>query len=60
MDIVAEDALIIEIKAVENLLPVHQAQLLSYLNRSDKWIGIPLNFHVWVLKNGIKRIVNNF
>ena len=53
MDIVAEDALIIEIKAVENLLPVHHAQLLSYLNRSDKWIGLLLNFHVPVLKNGI-------
>lgn len=60
MDIVVEDSVIIEIKAIEKILPVHEAQLLSYLKLYNKKLGLLLNFHVPVLKNGMKRIANNF
>jgi GxxExxY protein len=43
---------------VEHILPFHEAQLLSYLKLANKPIGLLLNFHVSVLKNGIKRIIN--
>lgn len=60
MDIVVEDLIILEIKAVERIIPVHEAQLLSYLKLYDKRIGLLLNFHVPRLRDGIRRIVNNF
>jgi GxxExxY protein len=60
MDIVVENAVVIEIKAVERILPVHEAQVLSYLKLYNKKVGLLLNFHVPVLKSGLKRIVNNF
>lgn len=60
MDIVVEDLVIVEVKAVERLIPVHDAQLLSYLKLHDKKVGLLMNFHVSILKNGLKRIVNNF
>jgi GxxExxY protein len=60
MDFVVEDAVIIEIKAMEQLAPVHYAQLLSYLRLADKRVGLLINFHVRMLKDGIKRIVNDF
>lgn len=60
MDIVVENLVIIEIKAVEKILSVHEAQILSYLKLYNKKLGLLLNFHVPVLKNGIKRIANNF
>lgn len=60
MDVVVEDLIIVEIKAVERILPVHEAQLLSYLKLHNKKLGLLLNFHVSVLKNGMKRIANNF
>jgi len=60
MDIVVEDLVIIEVKAVEKLIPIHDAQLLSYLKMHNKKVGLLLNFHVPVLKKGLKRIVNNF
>ena len=50
----------VEIKAVEALAPIHDAQLLSYLRLSGKRVGLLMNFHVRVLKNGLKRIVNEF
>lgn len=58
MDIVVEDVLVLEIKPVERIIPVHEAQLLSYLKLADKPIGLLLNFHAPVLKDGIKRIGN--
>ena len=58
MDIVVEDLLILEIKAVDKIIPVHEAQLLSYLKLANKPIGLILNFHASVLKEGIKRIRN--
>lgn len=60
LDLVVEDEIIVEIKAVETLLPIHEAQLLSYLRLAHKRVGLLINFHVPVLKNGLKRIVNEF
>jgi GxxExxY protein len=60
MDIVVNESVIIEIEAVERIIPVHEAQLLSYLKLTGMKVGLLLNFHVPVLKSGIKRIVNNF
>ena len=60
MDVVVENAVIIELKTVEDLLPVHQAQLITYLKLYDRSIGLLINFNVPVLKDGIKRIVHNF
>ena len=50
---------ILEIKVVENLLPIHEAQLLTYLKLSKLKVGFLLNFNVAVMKNGIKRMVLN-
>lgn len=60
MDVVVEESVIIETKAVERIVPVHEAQLLSYLKLTGIKVGLLLNFHVPVLKSGIKRIVNNY
>jgi GxxExxY protein len=60
LDLVVEDSVVVEIKAIEHLAPIHDAQLLSYLRLSEKRIGLIINFHVRLLKNGIKRIVNEF
>jgi len=59
MDVVVENLVIVELKAVERILPVHEAQLLSYLKIYNKKIGLLINFHVPILKSGLKRIVNN-
>ena len=60
LDLMIEKEVIVEIKSVEKLLPIHQAQLMSYLKLSDCKVGLLINFNVKVLKNGIKRVVNNF
>ena len=60
MDFVVEDEIVVEIKAVETLLPIHEAQLLSYLRLAHKKVGLLINFHVPVLKSGLKRMVNEF
>jgi GxxExxY protein len=60
LDLVVENAVIVEIKAVEHLAPINDAQLLSYLRLSGMKVGLLINFHVRVLKNGLKRIVNEF
>jgi GxxExxY protein len=60
MDLVVEDEIVVEVKAVERLMPIHEAQLLSYLRIRGKRAGLLINFHVRLLKNGIKRIVNDF
>ena len=57
IDLLVEDAVIIEIKAVECLEPIHQAQLLSYLKLSGCRIGLLINFNVRVLKDGIRRLM---
>lgn len=53
-----EGLVIVEIKAVERLLPIHEAQLLSYLKLSNKKLGLLINFHTLRVKEGYKRIVN--
>ena len=58
IDLIVEDLVEIEIKAVERLAPIHEAQLLSYLKLSGKRLGLLINFHVLRLKDGYKRIAN--
>lgn len=60
IDVIVENELIIELKSVEILLPVHFAQLLTYLKLSDKRLGLLINFNVPRLVDGVKRVVNNF
>ncbi len=60
LDLIVEQKLIIELKAVESLLPIHEAQLLTYLKLSGLTLGLLMNFNVPMLKTGIKRIANNF
>jgi len=60
MDLLVDDLVIVELKTVETLLPVHSAQLLSYLRFSGKRVGLLINFNAAVLKSGSKRIVNQF
>jgi len=60
LDIVVESAIIVEIKAVERLNSIHEAQLLSYLRLYGCKLGLLVNFHVPMLKNGIRRVVNEF
>jgi GxxExxY protein len=57
MDLLVEDQLIIEIKAVEQLLPIHSAQMLTYLRLSGRQVGLLINFNSVVLKDGLKRVV---
>lgn len=57
IDILIEDLIIIELKAQENHHPVWEAQLLSYLKLTSKRLGYILNFHVPLMKNGIKRMI---
>ena len=57
-DLVVEDKVIVEIKSVELLAPVHKKQLLTYLRLADKRLGLLINFHVALIKDGITRIVN--
>ncbi len=59
LDMLVEDRVIVEIKAVERLLPIHEAQLLTYLKLANKQLGLLINFNVHSLKNGIKRMVHS-
>ena len=58
IDLLVEELVIVEIKAIERLMPIHDAQLLSYLKLSIKKLGLLINFHVLRLKDGYKRIAN--
>lgn len=60
LDILVNDSVIIELKAVEQLAPIHQAQLMTYLRLSEKTLGLLINFNVPLIKNGIRRIANQF
>jgi len=59
IDILVDDAVVIEVKAVEKMLPVHLAQTMTYLRLGDFNLGLLLNFNVPMMKDGIKRVVNN-
>ena len=56
-DLVVEDRVVLELKTVEKIMPVHEAQLLTYLRLSAKRVGLLLNFNSAVLRDGIKRMV---
>ena len=60
LDLMVENEAIVEIKSVEKLLPIHKAQLMSYLKLSNCKVGLLINFNVEILKDGIQRVVNNF
>jgi len=59
LDLLVEDLVIVELKAVESLQPIHSAQLLTYLKLKQRWLGLLINFNVPILKQGIKRLVND-
>ena len=58
IDLLVEDLVIVELKCVDCISPLHQAQLLSYLRLSGRNVGLLINFHVNHLRNGIKRMVD--
>ena len=60
IDLLVDDLVIVELKAIESLSPIHEAQLLTYLKLAEKRVGLLINFNVPVLKQGLKRIVNQF
>ena len=60
IDLLVEEEIIVEIKAVETVLPVHKAQIISYLKLANKKLGFLINFNVSLLKDGFYRFVNNF
>jgi GxxExxY protein len=60
VDLLVDDAVMAELKTVPNILPVHEAQLLTYLKMSDRRLGLLLNFHVPLMRDGTKRLVNKF
>ena len=57
-DLVVSDLVIVELKSVEEVAPVHKKQLLTYLRLADKRLGLLINFGVAMIKNGISRVVN--
>jgi len=60
LDLLVNDLVIIELKAVTELAPIHHAQLTTYLKLSHKTLGLLINFNVSLIKNGIRRIANQF
>ena len=59
IDLLVDDAVIVEIKSVDSLAPIHQAQLLSYLKLSGCEVGLLINFNIKLLKQGMVRMVNS-
>jgi GxxExxY protein len=57
VELLVEESLIVELKSVETLLPLHEAQLLTYLKLSGKRLGLLINFNVPLIKDGIRRVV---
>ena len=60
LDLLVADAVVVELKAVQRIEPIHEAQLLTYLKLGGWSVGLLINFNVPVLRSGIKRVVNNF
>jgi GxxExxY protein len=58
VDLLVEEKLIVEVKAVETIHPIHLAQVLTYLRLSKRKLGLLINFNVTLLKHGIKRVIN--
>lgn len=59
LDLLVDDTVVVELKAVEHVLPLHEAQLITYLKLSDKRLGLLINFNVVRLKDGFKRFANS-
>jgi len=60
LDLLIEGSVVVEIKAIERVEPIHEAQLLSYLKLSKCEVGLLINFNVKILRDGIRRLVNRF
>lgn len=60
IDLLVEDAVLVEVKSIEAALPVHCAQVLTYLRLTEKRVGLLINFNVSYLRQGVRRIVNGF
>jgi GxxExxY protein len=60
IDLLVDDSLVVELKTVQKLLPIHSAQVLTYLKMSGKHLGLLVNFHTVRLADEIKRLVHNF
>jgi len=60
LDLLVEGVVLVELKAIEDLRPIHKAQVLTYLRAAQKQVGLLINFNVEVLKNGVSRIVNDY
>jgi GxxExxY protein len=60
LDLLVEDQVIVEVKAVDDLARIHEAQMLSYLKLSGRQVGLLINFNTKLLKSGVRRIVNDF
>jgi GxxExxY protein len=58
IDLLVGRSVIVEVKTVEKLIPVHRAQLLTYLRLQNLWLGLLINFHVELLRDGIRRVLN--
>lgn len=58
-DLLVEGIVLVELKSIETILPIHKARLLSYLRLTGKEVGLLINFNVEHLKNGIKRVINS-
>jgi GxxExxY protein len=58
-DFIVENQIILELKAIENLMPIHEQQLLSYLKATGHRLGLLINFNVSVLSHGVKRVINS-
>jgi len=59
LDLIVENTIIVELKSVETILPIHKTQLLTYLRLANMPLGLLLNFNVLHLRDGIKRVINN-
>jgi GxxExxY protein len=57
IDLLVEDAVVVELKAVDEIAPIHQAQIMTYLKLSERKLGLLINFNVTDMKKGIKRII---
>jgi len=60
IDMLVENEIIIELKAVDTILPVHEAQIISYLKLADKKLGFLINFNVPLIKDGFRRFINGY
>jgi len=60
IDLLVEQSVIVELKAIETVLPIHDAQLLTYLRLTGKAVGLLINFNVPLLRDGIRRLVNHY